>query len=148
MPRSVRLAAIITAIALVSTGALAGCGSNPIEQIVEEATGGEVDLGGNTLPDGYPVDAVPVVEGEIIVGLGVGGADAKVFNVTVKTTGDPTDEARQLLVDAGFTEQVAAQTNTADGTSFVFSSDAWYAMVVVSQVDGAWNANYTVTTAG
>jgi len=148
MNRTVRLAALVTALALVSTTTLAGCFGNPVEQIIEGATGGDVDLGGNTLPDGYPADAVPVVEGEILMGIAVGDAASKVYNVTVKTDGDPTAQVRDLLVGAGFSEQTAAQATTPEGSSFVFTSDAWGVLVVIGQVDGAWNANYTVTTAG
>lgn len=148
MNRTVRLAALVAAIALVSTTTLAGCFGNPVEQIIEGATGGDVDLGGNTLPDGYPVDAVPVVEGEIVMGIGVGDAASKVYNVTVNTTTDPTAQARDLLVGAGFSEQTAAQATTAEGSSFVFTSDAWGVLVVIGQADGGWTVNYTVTSAG
>ena len=148
MNRTVRLAALVAAIALVSTTTLAGCFGNPVEQIIEGATGGDVDLGGTSLPDGYPTDEVPVVGGEILSGLAIGDAASKIYNITVKTDGDPTTEVRDLLVGAGFTEQMGAQASSAEGSSYVFTSDAWGVLVVIGQVDGAWNANYTVTTAG
>lgn len=148
MNRTVRLAAIAAAIALVSTTTLAGCFGNPVEQIIEGATGGEVDLGGNSLPEGYPSSEVPIADGEILFGIALGDAANQIFNVTVKTGGDPTDEVRDRLIGAGFTEQTAAQATTAEGSSYVFTTEAWGVLVVIGQIDGAWNANYTVTKAG
>ena len=148
MNRTVRLAALVAAIALVSASTLTGCFGNPVEQIIGGATGGDVDLGGNTLPEGFPSDAVPLTEGEIQFGIKLGDAQNEVFNVTLKTGGDPTSDVRDRLVGAGFTEQTAAQATTNEGSSYVFTSDAWGVLVVIGQVDGAWTANYTVTSAG
>jgi hypothetical protein len=148
MNRTVRLAALAAAIALVSTTTLAGCFGNPVEQIIEGATGGDVDLGGNSLPDGYPSNEVPIADGEIVFGIKLGDADNQIFNVTVKTGGDPTDEVRDRLIGAGFSEQTAAQASTNEGSSYVFTSDAWGVLVVIGQIDGEWNANYTVTKSG
>lgn len=148
MNRTVRLAALAAAIALVSTTTLTGCFGNPVEQIIEGATGGDVDLGGNSVPDGFPTAEVPIVDGEILFGIALGDETNKIFNVTVKTDGDATETVRAQLVGAGFTEQMGAQASTDEGSSYAFTNDAWGVLVVIGQVDGAWNANYTVTTAG
>ena len=146
MNRTVRLAALAAAIALVSTTTLAGCFGNPVETIIEQATGGDVDLGGNSLPDGYPSDEVPIVDGEITFGIKLGDATNQIYNVTLTTGGDPTDDVRDRLIGAGCTEQTAAQASTNEGTSYVFTTDAWGVLVVIGQVDGVWTTNYTVTS--
>ncbi len=149
MSRTLRTAAVATALALLIAPTLTGCfGGNPVEQIIEGATGGDVDLPGASLPEGYPSDEVPIVDGEILFGLKIGDGTSVAYNVTVKTSGDPTEAVRSALLGAGFTEQAEAQVTTAEGTNLVFTSDAWGALVVIGQVDGAWNANYTVTSTG
>ena len=135
-------------IALTMTPALAGCFGNPVESIIEGATGGEVDLGGTSLPDDYPADQVPVIDGEILYGGSLGSGTDKVFNVTVRVPdGAALQQIKDQLEGAGFVSQadIGAATN---GGTYIASSDAWGVLVVVSE-DGTngWVANYTVTTA-
>lgn len=147
MHRTIRSAAIAAAVTLLITPALAGCSvSDQVEQIIEGATGGEVDLPGASLPDGYPSDEVPLVDGDVTFGVKIGDTANVVYNVTVATADDPTQAVRDALLAAGFTEQAAAQATTTEGTSLVFTGTAWGVLVVVAQADGAWNANYTVTS--
>ncbi len=58
-------APLAIALALVLTPALSGCFSNPVEGIIEGVTGGDVDLGGTSVPDGYPVTEVPQPAGKL-----------------------------------------------------------------------------------
>ncbi|HXH36827.1 MAG TPA: hypothetical protein VNJ54_20795 [Plantibacter sp.] len=94
--------------ALVLAPTLAGCSvvestvKGSIEQGIRDATGGDFDVNlDEGLPDGYPAEAVPVVEGTINGGRGT--VDGKeTFVVTVQAT-DAATAAKDALVAAGFT---------------------------------------------
>ena len=138
--------AILLALAIMP--ALSGCFANPIEQIVEGATGGDVDLGGAGLPDGFPSADVPIVDGEIIYGLGIGNDDGKVWNVTIKVGGlDVVDEIKSKLEGAGFTANEAGVGGaTEDRATLLYDSDTYNVLVVVSRdADNGFVANYTVS---
>jgi hypothetical protein len=143
-------APIAIAMALAITPALSGCFGNPIEQIVEGATGGNVDLGGTSVPDGYPTNEVPLIQGEIVSGISLGNAtDGQVFNVVVKVSGpEAADQIKSQLEGAGLTAQADLGGTSADGTTLVYSSDKWGVLVViVSDSSNGFVANYTVTPA-
>lgn len=147
MKHTVRAAAIAASLALVIAPTLSGCFGNPVEGIIEGATGGDIDLGGGSLPDGYPSAEVPVVDGEIIYSLKVGAGGDQVYNVTVQTGADPTDTVRNQLLAAGFPEDQLIVGETSEGSGFVSSTDKWGVFVVIGQADGKWTVNYTVTSA-
>ena len=76
------LTGLAIASALVLAPMLTGCGA--LEGIIEQATGGEVDVSMGSLPEGWPAD-VPVADGEIIVGgKTTDEAGAPVYNATIK----------------------------------------------------------------
>lgn len=134
------------ALALAITPALSGCFGNPIEQIVEGATGGEVDLGGNSVPEGFPAE-VPLIEGEVLFGASLGNEEGKVWNVTIKVAGaEAIDTIVAELEGAGFTATEGFGGSTADGGTAVMDGAAYGVLVVVSK-DGeqGFVANYTVT---
>jgi hypothetical protein len=138
--------AILLALAL--TPALTGCAGNPLEQIVEGATGGEVDLGGAGVPDGYPTDAVPLTDGEIVNGMGLGSGDGQVWNVTIKVAGLETiDSIKAQLEGAGLAPNESGLGGvTEQGAAAFYESDAYGVLVVITP-DGnnGFVANYTVT---
>ncbi|NYF10163.1 hypothetical protein HDC94_001319 [Leifsonia sp. AK011] len=141
-------APIAFVIALAMTPALSGCFGNPVESIIEGATGGEVDLGGSSMPADFPSDQVPVIDGDIIYGGSIGSGAEKVFNVTVRVSdGAALQQIKDELEAAGFVSQADLGEATNGGT-YIASSDAWGVLVVVSEngSDG-WVANYTVTAA-
>ena len=138
---------IAIALALVLTPALTGCGS-PIEQLVEGATGGDVDLGGASVPEGFPSDAVPLTEGEVVFGMGLGDGTGRVWNVTIKVAGLETiDSIKAELEGAGLTPNEAGLGGVSDqGAAAFYESDAYGVLVVITN-DGnnGFVANYTVT---
>lgn len=142
-------AALAIVIALAITPALSGCFGNPIESIIEGATGGDVDLGGTSLPDGYPATEVPVIPGEILFGGSLGNAEGKIYNVTIRVTDGTAIEAiRSQLEAAGFVSQGELGGATADGGTYIATTDKWGVLVVVSKDgDSGFIANYTVTSA-
>lgn len=142
-------APIAIALALLITPALSGCFGNPIEGIIEGATGGDVDLGGTSLPDGYPASEVPVISGEILFGGAIGNDQGKVYNVTIKVAdASALDAIKAQLEGVGFTSEAGFGGSTADGGTYIAKTDKWGVLVVVSQ-DGqnGFVANYTVTSA-
>jgi len=144
--RSVR-ASIVLLLAMAITPALAGCfGENPIGGIVEQATGGNVSLGGEEVPDGFPA-AVPLATGDVLFGISAGDADARGFNVTILTGAEsPLNAIEKQFEDAGFESQVQASGGDGVG-SIIFTSDNWNVAVIVAETDDGYTANYTVTPA-
>lgn len=142
-------APIAIALALLITPALSGCFSNPIESIIEGATGGDVDLGGTSLPDGYPASEVPVIDGPILFGGSIGNDEGRVFNITIKVNGaEAIDQIKSQLEGVGFVSQGEFSGSTAEGGSFIGATDKWGVLVVVAtDNDNGFVANYTVTSA-
>lgn len=137
---------IAIVLALVITPSLSGCFGNPLEQIVEGATGGDVSLPGQGVPDDFPT-AVPLIDGEVIFGMGVGNTDGKAWNVTIKVTGvDAADQIKSELEGAGFTANEAGiGGTTADGATLIYQNDSYSVLVVITNdSENGFVANYTV----
>jgi len=134
-------------LALAITPSLAGCFGNPIEQIVEGATGGDVSLPGKSVPDDFPKADVPLIDGEVVFGLGVGNDDGKAWNVTIKVSGlDAADQIKSQLEGAGFTANEAGIGGTTDeGATLIYDNGTYNVLVVVTKdADNGFVANYTV----
>lgn len=139
-------------LALAITPALAGCFGNPLEQIVEGATGGDVSLPGQSVPDDFPKADVPLVDGDVLLGVGLGNDDGKVWNVTIKVGGlEAADGIKSQLEGAGFTASAAGNGTTDQGESLAYENGTYNVLVVVTKdADNGFVANYTVaqTAAG
>jgi len=114
--RPVRLALTLAALLAAGTG-LAGCSDSQVQSAVngavQDATGGDVSLGG-ALPDGWPSE-IPVIEGEIKFGAGNTTNGDQGWVVTVASTeADPLADAKQRLVDAGFEPDTSTSANVGD----------------------------------
>lgn len=145
MSRS-RTVLALAAAALLLPG-LTGCTGNPLETLVEGATGGNVDLGGSSVPQGFPTE-VPLYEGEVLYGIAVGDGAGKAFNVTVRVPdAAAADQIRTQLEGAGFTLIGGSAPTSRSGAAYDGAN--WGAVVVVTE-DGSngWVANYTVTPKG
>ena len=137
-------------LALAITPALAGCFGNPIEQIVEGATGGDVSLPGKSVPDDFPKADVPLIDGEVVLGAGIGNADGKVWNITIKVGGlDAADQIKSQLEGAGFTASQAGNGGITDqGATLAYENGTYNVLVVVTKdADNGFVANYTVAQA-
>lgn len=129
--------------ALLTAPALAGC--SVVEGAIESATGGEVDLGGKSVPKDFPAE-VPLAQGEVVFGLGAGAKDEKIWNVTIKVPEGAFDSISAQLTGAGFT-QAEGTDQVAEGMGGLFTSDNYGVLVVVSEDgNGGFVANYTVST--
>jgi len=137
-------AAIAIASALVLAPTLTGCGA--VEGIIEQATGGEVDVSMGSLPAGWPAD-VPVADGDIIVGgKTTDEAGAPVYNATIKVKSESVfDEIEAQLIGAGFEKVEAGDVDGGDSISTGFFKNATYGVIVaVTGTEGQFVANYTV----
>ena len=141
-------AAIALTAALVLAPALTGCGA--LEGIIEQATGGEVNISIGSLPDGWPAE-VPVIDGEIIGG---GTADTEDgtpgWNVTIKVESeDSFAEIASQLEGAGFESIEASEIDGGDKiTSGAYKNDNYGVLVAVTGAEGNFVANYTVIDGG
>jgi hypothetical protein len=142
-----RLSLAIVVAALAIAPAVTACSFNPIESAIEEATGGNVDIGGTTSPDDFPAE-VPLADGEVVSAFGVGTAPEKAWNVTIKVAdASALDAIRSQLEGAGFSSEI---DDAAIGglTGGMYANEKYGVLVVVAEDgNGGWAASYTVTSA-
>lgn len=131
------------ALSLILTPALAGCGA--VEGIIENATGSQIDLGGQSVPADFP-GHIPLASGDVIFGLSAGKDGQKVWNVTIKVSAGAFDSISDQLTGAGFALAEGSKEAN-NGAGGLFTSDTHGVLVVVSE-DGSNGhvANYTVST--
>jgi hypothetical protein len=142
-PRLTATAAILSAILLLP--ALSGCST--VESVVEGATGGDVQIGGTSIPEGFPAE-VPVYDGDILNGSSLTKNGETVYNVVVKVPDTSVFETIKTdLTDAGFEPQEFDAADPA-ATVTLHNNGTWSVLVAVTTQDpiGAV-ANYTVTSA-
>lgn len=139
--------AISTAIvlSLLLAPALGGC--SIVEGAIEGATGGQVDLGGQSVPQDFPTQ-VPLADGQVLLGLSAGKDGEKVWNVTIKVAEGAFASISDQLTRAGFA-LVEGSDAANDGKGGLFTSQKYGVLVVVTD-DGSDGtvANYTVSTIG
>ena len=143
--RTRRLTTVIAiASALAIAPMLSGCGG--LEGLIEQATGGEVNVSIGHLPDGWPAD-VPVIDGDIIGGGTAETDDGKpIWNTTIKVESEAAfAEIQAQLEGAGFEAVDAGELDGGDTiTSGAFKNDVYGVLVAVTGSDGNFIANYTV----
>lgn len=164
--RTRRLLVAVPTVLLLSFAAT-GCGDlfqDAVEKQVEDAAKEEdVDLdlddgefkvdttdGGvvtGELPEGFPTDEVPVVEGEILTGYYAKNPES--WNVTIEVGpagGDKTasyDEAEATLVDAGL-DTTREKVDNGTAISGQYATDAYLVELAVTDSNGIV-VNYLVT---
>lgn len=143
-PRRSRAAAFALVAGVLIASTLTACMANPLETVVEGVTGGNVDLGGANVPDDFPAD-IPLYDGEVVQGLGVGAGAGKSWTVIVKVP-DATaiDTIRTQLEGVGLTSEFEQAGGGALGAAF---SNDTYGVVVGITGDGnkGFVATYLVT---
>jgi len=125
---------------------LSGCMGNPIQGLVEQATGGQLDIGGTSVPDDFPAQ-IPLISGNVIFGTGLGNDDGKVWNVAIEVAGaSAMDSIKAQLESAGF-ESIGEMDSSEETSSGIFTQDPYGILVVVApnQDKNGFVANYTVT---
>ena len=136
--------AILSALSLAPM--LSGC--QVIESVVEGATGGDVEIGGTSIPEGFPAE-VPVTDGDILNGSSITKNGQTVYNVVVKVADTSVFESiKTELTDAGFAPQEGYDMVENSGTiTGLFNGAGWSVLVAVTTQDGIGTvANYTVTS--
>lgn len=145
MPRVAALA--LGAVMLVGLSTLTGC--SVVEGIIEQQTGGDVDLGGNTVPADFPSD-VPLADGDVVNGSKITGGDGEtVWNVLMNVADPAAPESiAAQLEGAGFSSAGTGEVSDSGGT-LTYTKDDLVVNVLLGKTDSGWTANYTVAqTAG
>lgn len=139
-----RIVPIAVLALLIATPALTAC---TIENVIERATGGSVDIGGTSVPDDFPAE-VPLYDGEVVSAVGIGNPDGKVWNVGVRIPDIAAlGDIQADLEAAGFT--VSIETPATDQGGTLIASTDEYGVAIVAVRDGeGFVANYSVTSTG
>jgi hypothetical protein len=141
--RTSRAAAVaLGALLLIGLPTLTGC--SLVEGIIEQQTGTDVDLGGNTVPADFP-SSVPLAQGDVVNGSKVTAPGGEtVWNVLMNVS-DPAapDSIAAQLAGAGFTSATTGQITDSGGT-LTYAKDNLVVNVLLAKVDTGWTANYTV----
>jgi hypothetical protein len=132
------------ALALLVAPALAGC--SVIESTIEQVTGGDVEIGGNTVPEDFPAE-VPLTPGDVINGSSATKDGAKVWNVTIKVADGVTfDSIAAELEAAGFAPSNGVGAESTDGQTGLYANDGYSVLLsMTTQAVVGTIANYTVT---
>lgn len=106
-----------------------------VEEMVEGGTDGDVDFESGSLPADFPVDDIPLVEGEVGPSMSVAGGTA--WTVTIFTADEATAKsAADLLAQEGFSNE-----------SGVFWENEQYLVVIIAtdeDDEGRWFVYYQV----
>jgi hypothetical protein len=138
------LALALAGAVIIAAPLLGGC------SLVNQFLPGGDGIGGVIPGQGVPADfpsEVPLIDGEVVLGLSVPGDNGeKAWNVTIKVSGaDAFETIKGQLTDAGFEYQELGSND--QSTTGAFTKEPYGVVVVVTQADGDWTANYTVTNA-
>jgi hypothetical protein len=133
------------AASLVVLPALTGC-TGIINGIVNQASGGQVDLGGQSVPASFPSE-IPLISGEIIYGLAItpdDGADG--WSVIVKVDGvGAIDTITAQMEAAGFVKNETIGGTTDEGATAAFESANYNVLVAIANDSTSGSvATYTV----
>jgi hypothetical protein len=141
--RRAAVVAIACAVALGGIGSLGGC--SLARNVVEGASGGSVDIGGKGLPKGFPQDAVPLAEGDVVYGAGLKTDEGQGWNVTVAVAGlDAFEPIVTQLTGAGYAQSTSGRDDT--GATGTFAKEPYTVRVLVTKdASDGWTATYTVT---
>ncbi|MBM7505323.1 hypothetical protein ACFPER_17695 [Agromyces aurantiacus] len=132
-PRIRGRAAALLPLAALTAALLAGCAGNPVQDLVdrtvedavEGATGGDVELSGD-LPADFP-ESVPVIDGTIELAGGTGSSAEGWVVVLSSPSSDPLADATTALTGAGFTQDATLSGESAGGSVY---TDGEYLVVL------------------
>lgn len=144
---------ITTAFALAcgATLTLSGCFGNPLEglaqggvnNIIKEATGADVDLGGKSIPQGFP-NQVPVAEGEIEYGGSITSDGETIWTLRIKTNDpDAFTKVQSQLLSSGFEEGFVTDGESKMGS---YEGHGYGLILNMDAIDGSYNLTYLVST--
>ncbi len=97
------------------------------------------------LPEGFPEDEIPLVDGEIIQGVSVDQGSSKGYTISIDVEGDVSEtyaEAKKLLERAGFASQ---SESTASGfATSGFDNGTWMVLVTATESGRVTSLSYIV----
>jgi hypothetical protein len=147
MPRAA-VAALAGVLLLGVAPALAGC--SVVEGVIEQQTGGQVDLGGASVPEDFPAE-VPLADGEIVNGSAVTTDAGRAWNILMNVSDPAAPESiAAQLEGAGFlaAEGMGIGGVTEQGGTLAYANTSYVVNVLLGRTDSGWTANYTVARAG
>lgn len=109
-----------------------------VDEMVEdmvEGSGDDLDYESGQLPADFPVDAVPLVPGEVLSAMSIGNGTA--WTVTIVTADEATaNSAASLLEAAGYTND----------SVFAWENEEYLVVIVATQEldEGGWGVHYQV----
>lgn len=137
----------VSAALLVSGGlvfSLSGCFGNPLENVIENGLGVNVEDSGTSMPADFP-KAVPVFDGPVKDATALTMGDVKTWTVTIGMNSlDEADSIEQELKAAGIEGLWTKDDVSAGG---LLGNDDWGVVVNVENADGGWQVTYLVTQA-
>jgi len=135
------------AASLLIAPVLAGCSVNPIESAIEGVTGGNIDVGGTTIPDDFPAE-VPLLDGEVVNAMAAGTAPEKIWTVTMKVTDASVLETIKTDMEAAGFSSGLGEAAVGGITGGMYSNETYSVLIVVAEEkDSGWMATYTVAPA-
>jgi hypothetical protein len=134
--------ALVGALIVAAPFALSGCALlSPTVNIIDQDVG--AGLGGTSIPSDFPIGEVPLISGEVLVGVGIGNDSSRVWNVTIKVGYGALDSITSELESAGFSATV--MTESSEGSAITFINDEYVVLVMIgTDGDGNTIASYTV----
>ena len=141
-----RVRVLAVTMAVAGMAVLSGCSGetvgNAVDGAVNEATGGDVSLGGQ-LPEGWP-EEIPVIDGNIGFGASNTADGDRGWVVTVTSgAADPLADATAKLEAAGFSADTSNTANVGDAGVAALANENW-SVVVAGTPEGVL---YTVSPA-
>ncbi len=151
--------ALSIALAALLAPALTGCFGNPldgladrvsegladelgkkIEESIEGGTGGELDLDlEEGLPQDFPEDEVPLVDGEVLGGVRIVVEDKPNWQVSVRVADEAAvEQGKRLLEDAGYTAAFATDFGA------MYENDKYGVIYGAGAEDGGFVISYVV----
>ena len=146
---------LLGAAACGSDGTTVSTADGSVEIDEEDGTASFEDDEGNAftsstdLPDGFPSDEVPLIDGAIVQGLAIDQDSQRGYTVTIDVASSPQeafDEARDLLEDAGY--GVAMESTSGGAATGGFESDVWTVLVTSTPIDGGSSVSYIIGESG
>ena len=141
-----RVRVLAVTLAVAGMAVLSGCSGETVgtavDGAVNEATGGDVSLGGQ-LPEWWPTE-IPVIDGNIGFGASNTADGDRGWVVTVTTSvADPLADATAKLEAAGFSADTGNTANIGEAGVAALTNPTWF-VVVAGTPEGVL---YTVSPA-
>lgn len=111
------------------------------DDITIENSEGTVTMGGD-LPEGFPEDDIPLVDGTVIMGIGATGQGYQITIQVDSDVADAVDEASGLLEDAGFTLDESGSYG--DLETATLSSDAYGVVLSGASAEEGATLSYSI----